>query len=319
MASLVLPVLAYVRAFLLTRHILGLEIAALRQQLAVFKRKQPRPHLRESDRLFWIFLRRVWTSWSGALIVVEPETVVSSHRAGFRLFWRWRSRRRKPGRPPIDAAVRQLIRRMKADNPTWGAPRIHRELLQPGFVISEPTVSRYLQRLYRHSDDAKAKSWLTFLNNHREVLAAFDFFTVPTLTFRVLYCSFVIEHGRRKILHFNATAHPTSDWIVQQLREAFALPCPYRYVIYDHDARFNPAIREFLTTSGINAIRTSIRSPWQNGIAERWIGSCRRELFDRVIPLNENICGGSPRSWDKGPHLRAMLTKTSRFARSYPF
>jgi hypothetical protein len=136
MASLVLPVLAYVRAFLLTRHILGLEIAALRQQLAVFKRKQPRPHLRESDRLFWIFLRRVWTSWSGALIVVEPETVVSSHRAGFRLFWRWRSRRRKPGRPPIDAAVRQLIRRMKADNPTWGAPRIHGELLQLGFVIS---------------------------------------------------------------------------------------------------------------------------------------------------------------------------------------
>jgi transposase InsO family protein len=119
------------------------------------------------------------------------------------------------------------------------------------------------------------------------VIVALDFFTVPTVTFRLLYCFFVIEHGRRKILHFNATAHPTSDWIAQQLREAFALPCPFRYAIFDRDAKFSPAVRELLTSSGIKPVRTSIRSPWQNGTAERWIGNARRELLDHVIPLNE--------------------------------
>jgi putative transposase len=146
-----------------------------------------------------------------------------------------------------------------------------------GFEISEPTVSRYLRRLKRHHDGSKAKRWLAFLNNHREVMAAFDFFTVPTLRFRVLYCFFVIEHGRRRILHFNVTAHPTSEWIVRQLREAFPLPCPQRYVVLDRDSKFGSDVIEFLKASGIRTIRTSVRSPWQNGIAERWIGSCRRD------------------------------------------
>jgi hypothetical protein len=126
---------------------------------------------------------------------VQPETVISWHRAGFRLFWRWRSRSRGPGRPTITFEIRQLIRRMKADNPSWGAPRIHGELLMLGLDISEPTVSRYLKRLRPHGDAEKAQRWLAFLKNHREVIAAVDFFTVPTLTFRVLYCLFVIEHG----------------------------------------------------------------------------------------------------------------------------
>jgi transposase InsO family protein len=160
-------------------------------------------------------------------------------------------------------------------------------LLQLGFVISEPTVSRYLQQLKRRGDSNKAKRWLTFLNDHREAIAAFDFFTVPTLMFHVLYCFFAIEHGRRKTLHFRGAAHPTSERIVQQLREAFAFPCPYRYVIFDRDAKFSPDVREFLTSSGIKPIRTSIRSPWQNGVAERWVGSCRRELLDHVIPITE--------------------------------
>jgi transposase InsO family protein len=176
---------------------------------------------------------------------------------------------------------------MKTDNPSWGAPRIHGELLALGFQISEPTVSRYLRRLKRRTDREKAKRWLAFLHNHREVIAAFDFFTVPTLTFRVLHCFFVIEHQRRRILHFNATAHPTSEWIVQQLREAFPLPCPYRYAVFDRDRKFAGDVRGFLNVSGIKAVRTSIRSPWQNGVAERWVGSIRRELLDHVIPLNE--------------------------------
>jgi transposase InsO family protein len=177
---------------------------------------------------------------------------------------------------------------MKVDNPTWGAPRIHGELLQLGFEISEPTVSRYLQRLRRQPDNAKAQRWLAFVQNHREVMAAFDFFTVPTLRFCTLYCFFVIEHGRRRILHFNCTAHPNSDWIVQQLRDALPLPCPYRYVLFDRDAKFGKEVIAFLKASGIQPMRTSVGSPWQNGIAERWVGSARREMLDQIIPINES-------------------------------
>jgi putative transposase len=200
--------LAYVRAFLIARHRLALEAVALRQQLAVYKRRQPRPKLNRFDRLFWVVIRQIWTNWSEALILVKPETVVSWHRAGYRLFWKWRCRRRRQGRPKVTEEIRGLIRRMKRENPTWGAPRIHGELLALGFEISEPTVSRYLRRLKSVPEESKASQWLAFLNNHREVIAAFDFFTVPTLWFRTLYCFFAIEHGRRRILHFNVTFHP---------------------------------------------------------------------------------------------------------------
>ena len=272
MIGLVLAAIAYVRAYLVSRHRLALEVAALRQQLVVYKRKRPRPLLCNIDRLFWVALRRWWTGWADALIIVKAETVVCWHRTGFRLFWRLRS---QPfGRPKITDEIRKLIRRMKADNPSWGAPRIHGELLALGFEVSEPTVSRYLQRLKRRTDREKAKRWLAFLHNRREVIAAFD-------------CFFVIEHGRRRILHFNATAHPTSEWIVQQLREAFPLPCPYRYVVFDRDRKFASEVPRFLKASGIQAVRTSVRSPWQNGVAERWVGSIRREMLDHVIPLNE--------------------------------
>jgi transposase InsO family protein len=176
---------------------------------------------------------------------------------------------------------------MKRENPTWGAPRIHGELVLLGFDISEPTVSRYLRQLKRIPEESKASQWLAFLNNHREIIAAFDFFTVPNLWFRTLYCFFAIEHDRRRILHCNVTLHPTSAWIVQQLREAFPMPCPYRYVVFDHDAKFGTDVLNFLKSSYLTPMRTSIRSPWQNGTAERWVGSARRELLDHVIPLNE--------------------------------
>jgi transposase InsO family protein len=285
MIGLFLAAIAYVRAYVVSRHRLGLEVAALRQQLVVFKRKRPRPLLRNLDRFFWVTLRRWWSGWADALIIVKAETVVSWHRTGFRLFWRLRSR--PLGRPKINEEIRALIRRMKADNPRWGAPRIHGELLALGFEVSEPTVSRYLQRLKRRINEEKAKRWSAFLRNHREVITAFDFFTVPTLTFRVLYCFFVIEHHRRRILHFKTTAHPTSEWIVQQLREAFPLPCPYRYVVFDRDCKFAGDVRAFLKASGVKSVRTSVRSPWQNGVAERWVASIRGDLLDHVIPLNE--------------------------------
>jgi putative transposase len=229
MISFFTDFLACISTLVRSRYNLGLEIFALRQQLGVLKRKHPRPRLQLQDRIFWLLLRRLWPAWRDALVIVKPETVVAWHRAGFRLFWFLRSRPKSLGRPKIDAEVRTLIRRMANENPCWGAPRIHGELLKLGFDVSERTVSRYLHRLFPPHD--ARKRWAAFLRNHREAITAMDFFTVPTLTFRVLYCFFVIEHGRRKILHFNVTEHPTGSWIVQQLREAFLESGPYRYAI----------------------------------------------------------------------------------------
>jgi len=285
MISFFIDCLTCLSALVRSRYNLSLEILALRRQLGILKRKHPRPRLLIRDRIFWVLLRRVWPAWRDALVIVKPETVVAWHRAGFRLFWSLRSRPKSVGRPKIDAEVRTLIRRMGIENSCWGAPRIHGELLKLGFDVSERTVSRYLHRLF--PPDQARKRWAAFLRNHREAIAAMDFFTVPTLTFRVLYCFFVIEHGRRKILHFNVTEHPTGSWIVQQLREAFPESGPYRYTILDGDAKFGGEVIDLLTASGIKPTRISPASPWQNGVAERWIGSCRRELLDHLIVLNE--------------------------------
>jgi putative transposase len=278
-----LAFLCYPLTFVRTRHDLGLEILALRQQLAVLKRRHPRPHLNNTDRWLWLALRRIWPRWADALILVKPETVVGWHRAGFRLYWRIRSR---GGGRSIPAAVFELVRRMARENPTWGAPRIHGELLKLGFQISERTVSRYLRRRVPRPGDS-AKNWLAFLKNHREAIAALDFFAVPTITFRLLYCLFVIDHGRRRILHFNVTANPSAEWVVQQLREAFPYSPSHRYMVLDRDSKFSEDVVGFLRSSGIKAVRTSIRSPWQNGAAERWVGSARRDCFDHVIALDE--------------------------------
>jgi putative transposase len=167
MIMFVSATLTYLRAFLISCHNLGLEAVALRQQLTVYKRKQPRPKLHRFDRLFWIALRRLWTDWADALVLVKPGTVAYWHRAGFRLFWPGRSRASRAGRPKVEQEIRELIRRMKAENPTWGAPRIQGELVLLGFEISEATVSRYLQGLRPFPQEGKPKQWLAFLNNHR--------------------------------------------------------------------------------------------------------------------------------------------------------
>ena len=181
--------------------------------------------------------------------------------------------------------MRVLIRRLAEENPDWGAPRIHGELVKLGFAVSERTVARYLRTIRRRRDPGNR--WLAFLQNHREMIVAFDFFTVPTVTFQLLYCFFVIEHARRKILHCNVTRHPTAEWVVQQLREAFPEAGPYRYVIFDRDSKFDGDVIAFLEATGLQPRQTSIQSPWQNGIAERWIGGCRREILDHIIALNE--------------------------------
>jgi hypothetical protein len=284
MVQVLIALLSALLIFFRSRSDIALEILALRQQVAVRQRQRPRPPLNSGDRLFWTTLRRIWSRWADVLLIVQPETVVGWHRTGFRLYWRWRSR---PcgGRPRISQEVRELIGRLAKENVDWGAPKIHAELQKLGLTIAERTVGRYLRRLVRRGD--AGQKWLAFLQNHREVIAAFDFFTVPTLTFRVLYCFFVIEHECRKILHCNVTPHLTADWIVQQLREAFPEPCPYRYVIFDRDRKFDGEVTAFLKAVGLKPKRTSMQAPWQNGLAERWIGSCRREILDHIIALNE--------------------------------
>jgi putative transposase len=185
----------------------------------------------------------------------------------------------------VSKEIRALIFQMVAENPTWGAPRIHGELLKLGFDLSEPTVSRWVRRAHRTPDPARR--WLIFLRNHREAIAAMDFFTVPTLTFDVLYCFFIIGHDRRRILHFNVTRHPTSTWIVQQLREAFPYDSAPGFLLLDHDAKYGLEVPASIRSQNMTPVRTSIRSPWQNGVAERWVGSCRRDLLDHVIALDE--------------------------------
>jgi putative transposase len=246
------------------------------------------------DKLFWVLARRFWSGWKQALLIVSPETVVRWHRTGFALYWRALSRtRRIVGRRRISKEVRDLIFRMTGENPTWGAPRIHGELLMLGFDVSERTISRWMRRAPR--DPEPAKRWLAFLRNHREAIAAMDFFfTVPTMTFQVLYCFFVIAHDRRRIVHFNVTRHPTGSWIVQQLREAFPDQWAPRFLLLDRDSKYGLEVPIAVRSMAIRPVRTAVRSPWQNGVAERWIESCRRDLLDQVIALHER-------------HLRRLL------------
>lgn len=282
-----------------SRCCLLLENLALRQQLSIVIRKQPRPRLTLPDKLFWIALSRFWSGWKRALLIVQPETVVRWHHAGFKLYWKWISRRRvRLGRKPTSKELRELILRMVAENPTWGAPRIHGELKMLGFDISERTVLHWMREAPRNPEPARR--WATFLANHREVIAAMDFFTVPTLSFGVLYCFFVIAHGRRQVLHFNVTRHPASAWVSQQLREAFPYDSAPRYLIFDRDATFNTEVVETAKALDVKPVRTAFKSPWQNGVAERFVGSCRRDLFDHVIVLNER-------------HLKRLMTEYVRY------
>jgi putative transposase len=283
-----------------TRRNLLLENLVLRQQLTVLKCKRPRPRITALDKLFWVLARRFWSGWKQALIVVTPDTVVRWHRSGFALYWRVISRAQLvTGRRRISKQVRDLIFRMVIENPTWGPPRIHGELLMFGFDVSERTISRWMRQAPR--DPEPAKRWLAFLRNHREAIAAMDFFTVPTITFGMLYCFFIIGHDRRRILYFHVTQHPTSLWVVQQLREAFPYGTGPRFLIFDRDTKYGTEVPAAIRSMKIKCVRTSFESPWQNGIAERWVQSCRRDLLNHVIALDE-------------AHLRRLL---SDYVRSY--
>jgi transposase InsO family protein len=225
---------------------------------------------------------RWWAGWKDALVIVSPATVVGWHRQGFRLWWRWRSRGRD-GRPRIDAEIRQLIRRMARDNPLWGAPRLQAELRLLGNDVADSTVAKYMSR----RRGPPSPSWRFFLRNYQADVAAVDFFVVPTVTFRLLCGFLVLCHERRCVAHFAVTAHPTAEWVSQQIREAFPFDQAPKYLICDRDAIYGDRFRRQLRSMGIEQVLTATRSPWQNPFAERLIGSIRRECLDHVIVFGE--------------------------------
>jgi len=231
----VLRFVAFVyRAFFVSRSRLLAENLALRQQLAVLHRQSKRPQLKNWDRWFWIVLCRFFSGWKSCLIIVKPETVIRWHRTGFRLYWRWKSRTKKSGRPRITSEIAGWIRRMADENPLWGAPRIHGELLKLDFAVAERTVGRYLKQIRR--ERPSGQSWMTFLRNHLGCTAACDFFIVPTITFRLLYCFLIMTDERRKVVHFNVTTHPTAQWTARQMIEAFPGDgTEPKYLIRDND------------------------------------------------------------------------------------
>ena len=236
-----------------TRHSLVLENLALRHQIVVLQRSSKRPRLKKRDRVFWVLLSRIWSGWRDSLSFVKPETVIRWHRKGFRLYWTWKSRRTGQGRPTVSPEVRELIHKMSRANPLWGAPRVHGELQKLGIEISQAAVSKYMVR----HPKPPSQSWRTFLDNHVRNLVSVDFFTVTTVTFKVLFVFVVLAHDRRRVIHFNVTGSPTAKWTAQQIVEAFP---------WD----------------------TAPRSPWQSPYVERLIGTLRRDCIDHVIVLSED-------------------------------
>ena len=264
---------------------LEIENVALRQQLRVLKRKNPRPCLNNFHRLFWVLLSRLWKDWRNALVIVKPETVVSWHRKGFKLFWKFKSRN-KGGRPRISRELIDLIRRMAKENKTWGAPRVHGELFKLGFRVTESTVSKYMPKM--PPSEKTIQNWKIFLSNHREVLAGMDFFTIPTLTFKNLYGFFILSHDRRLILTFDVTENPTREWVIQQLRNAFSCDYDTKYLIFDKGSVFNGDFKKIVEEFNIKPKQTSYRASWQNGKAERWVRSIRADILDHIIPVNRD-------------------------------
>jgi putative transposase len=273
----------FFRSLFFSRISLATEILVLRQQLLVLNRTVKRPNLRPQDRLFWVCLSRLWKDWRDALIIVKPDTVIKWHREGFRLYWRWMSKA-PIGRPTIDKEIRELIRRISSENPLWGAPRIQSELRLLGLNVTEKTVAKYR---VNHAKPP-SQTWKTFLANHANQIAAVDFFTIPTINFRVLYCFIVLLHGRRKIVHFNVTTNPTAQWAAQQIIEAFPDDTSPRYLLRDRDSIYGAEFRSRVKGMQIDEVVTAPHSPFQNPYAERVIGSIRRECLDHLIVLNED-------------------------------
>ena len=264
-----------------SRRDLLLENLALRHQLTMCER---RPRVTNGDRWLWAHFLGRWSGWRESLLVLHPDTVVRWQRSGWRRYWGWKSRARRPGRRRIPEEARALILRLARENPRWGAVRIRGELRVLGHEVSAETVRRYRLQARRRPPSQR---WRTFLANHRDAIWAADFLTVPTLTFRTLYVFFVISPDRRRIEHVNVTAHPRAAWTWQQLIEATAWNRHPGYLIRDRDRAYG---RDFIARArrqGIETVLTPVRAPQANAVAERWVGTLRRECLDHIIPLNE--------------------------------
>ena len=234
------------------------------------------------DRLLMVWLYRLYPSLLDAIIIVQPETVIRWHRCGFRAYWRWKSRH-VGGRPRIDSEIRALIRRMSRENPLWGAPRIHGELLMLGIEVAESTVGRYMVRRRR----PPSQGWKTFLRNHAAGIASLDLFVVRTISFKLLYGLVILRHARRRLITISVTTNPTAQWIAGQVTDAFPWDEAPSHLIRDRDRAFGPAYTHRIRAMAIRDHPTAPRSPWQNGRVERLIGSIRRESLDHLVVFDE--------------------------------
>jgi transposase InsO family protein len=296
MIGLLSFLLALLAAQFKSKSRLKAENAALRRQLAVLRRMaRGRVQFTSGDRLFLTQLYRWFPSVLQAVAIIQPATLVRWHRAGFRQYWRWKSHS-LGGRPQIDAELRALIRRMSVDNPLWGAPRIHGELLKLGFEVAQSSVARYMVK----RAGPPSQEWSTFLRNHAPNIAAMDLFVVPTIGFNLLYALVIVRLARRDLVWINVTPNPTAEWIARQIAEAFPWNDAPRYLIRDQDQVYGSAVTRRLRAMGIRDKPIAPGSPWQNGVAERLIGSIRRECTDHVIALGEG-------------HLRRVLQSYARY------
>ena len=279
-----------------SRQRLEAEILVLRHQLNVLQQRAPRRvHLHWASRALFIWLYRCCPRILDAITIVRPETVVRWHRMGFAAYWRWKSRS-PGGRPRIGKEVRDLIRRKSFENPLWGAPRIHGELLRLGFDVAQSTVSIYMVP----RRDRPSQTWKTFLRNHAEGIASIDLFVVPTISFEQLYAFLILSHRRRRLLWTAVTRNPTAEWLARQITEAFPWDSAPKYLIRDNDRAFGGVFKARVRAMGIRDRPTSVRAPWQNGYVERLIGSVRRECTDHLIVFSEE-------------HLRQILAKYSTY------
>jgi transposase InsO family protein len=272
------------------------ENAVLRHQLIVLRRRlNGRVRLTNHDRWFFILLYRWFPSILTVLTIIRPETLVRWHRAGFRCYWRWKSRRRG-GRPQIEADLRALIRRMSIENPLWGAPRIHGELLKLGVAVAQSSVAKYMVK----RRGPPSQGWCTFLHNHAPDIAAMDLFVVPTIGFDLLHALVIVRLDRRELVWISVTTSPNAEWVARQITEAFPWNEAPRYMVRDRDRIYGAVVTRRLRAMGIRDKPTAPASPWQNGFAERLIGSIRRECVDHFIVLGE-------------AHLRRILRSYARY------
>ena len=279
-----------------SRAALEAENLVLRHQLNVLRRKCPkRVALSSIDRLLLVGLYRLAPGVLEALKIIRPETLMRWHRAGFRAYWRWKYRPRG-GRPRTAAEIRYLIHVMSIANPLWGAPRIHGELLKLGIDVGQTTVAKYMARTRR----PPSQGWKTFLRNHADGIASMDLFLIPTISFRLLYGFLILRHSRRELLWLGVTAHPSAEWVARQLTEAYGWQQAPRYIIRDRDCVYGAVLARRLRAMGIRDRPIAPRSPWQNGCAERLIGSIRRDCLDHVVVFGEQ-------------HLRHLLKSYQKY------